>query len=1546
MKRIPRILLFAIAFCLPLGLVTQTQAFYQIQTGFFDFAEVEVGENAGLSEDEVSNILRLADAVYQPTEQDCLFYMCYGERGFADHINGSPFDPTPGGEQAQACEQWAREGYGIVSEQYESSYDVCVDLEYRIAREVTDALPDELEEDVYDVAENCSTAQDEEAYASCQQELRRCAHVLCTDDYRNVNNLEEQQQYCSAVMDVAVGRSENRCGSIRAGYIPESAEYRSGYFELNEIQKADCVALQCGVEQFHVTQDHREVCTAYVSVNGLNPNPTCQQAVDRFAKMEGWFEEDYYYDRDASNLLIARGLHDYLPEDMQEEYFDENAFITREYEQEYRQRRVEQLTYEEKIACVERIISGERLQETYDSDHVAGSELFESYTCDLFARYYGLFEMTDEDHVACLTGIGDGDMLDYLTKNNNRRARLQFYGENQASVTDRSEWQCYYSLQTGAGVNALGNEIEGQQINQEDMGANIARAIAQPDIVITSVDFRDGDAYVVMRNNGAPIDFDPEPFLVGLQWFGPDMNNPGFVSGHYVDQEEPGIWQARVELPRQGYHPDAELMRITADIDGEIAESNEGNNIWEGFPIPNFYADRIIANDDGSIEVRAYDEYNRSEAAPAIGVNWYGVGELREWTRAVNNMPERHQSGYWFAQFRAPDNIGYITRVEAEVNPEAVIQELTNEDNSESYGFAPDFYLAYNSFTEEGHRFIIADDTLDTEYQGNVTVHVRYSAPERILESEEQILRQDREGNWEYVRNNVPEGATYVEMFINLDHDIPETSYSNNFEGRDLGDVDDARVFIEQEAEFEPQQDQEDDAADAYEPRILPDSGLYVVKAGMRKVRSALTFNKVKKTKLKLRFASEKMVEVKKLKEKGKSEVALKHTASAMEEAADAMEIAVKVKDEAEQKEILGAGLRAQARAARVAGVMAKDVAVEDQVAFEKEQKDIIKTVGKVLADVQERHDIAAIVEDATAKDAGDDADLVGQVALLKILEEQAPESTKNQLKKVKEKAARRVAARVDFMSEGERSKFTLKVKERSASVADFKALEEVKQRAKKDETRIAVKVVQQHITNRVVREIKLRVKLEDQSLDLMLEAFEDDDIARDVFNEQVAEVELLSEEETADLQRESRDDDELPDLVPVRVELIGDFLRVTVENRGSIYEFTGENAAEVSVFSHATSGSDELDDGPGFRIESSIAPGTEQTVHVPIADSVRNGSARVIQVEVDYLGAVEESDENNNRAFFELDIEEEPEEAFAQCAEELVCVRHRGNEESYGKREAPEGAEFISCGQCIIPVDEVEEPEPEPEREIEEAPEFVFPQCQERQVCVWIDADKRTMNQEDIPAWAEFHSCGACEAEVAPEPEPEPECRQDADCNDNSLCTNDSCHNGACRNDFQNDCGETEFDCSDRVDNDRNGQTDCDDNQCSADPSCAPEPEPECRVDADCADQDQCTEDSCSGGECRNDFQNDCGETEFDCSDRVDNDRNGQTDCDDNQCSADPSCAPEPEPEPEPVANGVQCDTEYVCTHNAEFNSDESYLRTEAEAQGLDIRSCGFCFM
>jgi len=55
------------------------------------------------------------------------------------------------------------------------------------------------------------------------------------------------------------------------------------------------------------------------------------------------------------------------------------------------------------------------------------------------------------------------------------------------------------------------------------------------------------------------------------------------------------------------------------------------------------------------------------------------------------------------------------------------------------------------------------------------------------------------------------------------------------------------------------------------EPRILPDSPFYFVKNISRSLRSALTFDPVKKAELKLRFANEKLIEAKKLTEKKKN---------------------------------------------------------------------------------------------------------------------------------------------------------------------------------------------------------------------------------------------------------------------------------------------------------------------------------------------------------------------------------------------------------------------------------------------------------------------------------------------------------------------------------------------------------------------------------------------------------------------------------------------------------------------------------------------------
>lgn len=114
--------------------------------------------------------------------------------------------------------------------------------------------------------------------------------------------------------------------------------------------------------------------------------------------------------------------------------------------------------------------------------------------------------------------------------------------------------------------------------------------------------------------------------------------------------------------------------------------------------------------------------------------------------------------------------------------------------------------------------------------------------------------------------------------------------------------------------------------------------------------------------------------------------------------------------------------------------------------------------------------------------------------------------------------------------------------------------------------------------------------------------------------------------------------------------------------------------------------------------------------------------------------------------------------------------------------------------------------------------------------------------------------------------------------------------------------CEATETSCADHVDEDCDGDTDCDDPDCAASPACAVAPESACADAADndgdgktdCADPD-CTGKSCggggkvcAGGACA------CpgGAAEVACGDQKDDDCDGFVDCDDPDCAADAACA------------------------------------------------------
>lgn len=112
--------------------------------------------------------------------------------------------------------------------------------------------------------------------------------------------------------------------------------------------------------------------------------------------------------------------------------------------------------------------------------------------------------------------------------------------------------------------------------------------------------------------------------------------------------------------------------------------------------------------------------------------------------------------------------------------------------------------------------------------------------------------------------------------------------------------------------------------------------------------------------------------------------------------------------------------------------------------------------------------------------------------------------------------------------------------------------------------------------------------------------------------------------------------------------------------------------------------------------------------------------------------------------------------------------------------------------------------------------------------------------------------------------------------------------------------------------------------------PSITITPPPECTSNSGCDDKNSCTQNSCVKGKCVYTTYNACGTTEYSCTDGIDNDRNGKTDCTDSACSSLSFCAPEP-----------SCDdSEVVCGRDGVTYTSECV----AKAKGVIVDSYGKC--
>jgi prepilin-type N-terminal cleavage/methylation domain-containing protein len=125
-------------------------------------------------------------------------------------------------------------------------------------------------------------------------------------------------------------------------------------------------------------------------------------------------------------------------------------------------------------------------------------------------------------------------------------------------------------------------------------------------------------------------------------------------------------------------------------------------------------------------------------------------------------------------------------------------------------------------------------------------------------------------------------------------------------------------------------------------------------------------------------------------------------------------------------------------------------------------------------------------------------------------------------------------------------------------------------------------------------------------------------------------------------------------------------------------------------------------------------------------------------------------------------------------------------------------------------------------------------------------------------------------------------DCVADASCA--GVCGDSNCDAGENACNCSADCGAAAISetgdtaCADGLDNDCDGQIDCNDSECSAASSCV----------------SICGDGSCNAGEGPCNCSTDCGAapvTEANCEDSEDNDCDGDVDCDDSDCNGDEAC-------------------------------------------------------
>jgi len=213
------------------------------------------------------------------------------------------------------------------------------------------------------------------------------------------------------------------------------------------------------------------------------------------------------------------------------------------------------------------------------------------------------------------------------------------------------------------------------------------------------------------------------------------------------------------------------------------------------------------------------------------------------------------------------------------------------------------------------------------------------------------------------------------------------------------------------------------------DPNFLPDNPFYFLKEWVRNIQSTLTFNVIAKAKLKEKFASEKLIELKKMVEQQKTKERVEKAIAKYQGAVEDVERATeRIKERAEENEQVGIFLdkfiQHQALHQRVLQKLEEQVPAE---VFEKivEAREIhLEKFGEVMTKLETRENLQERLEKNLQELKGSKFKSFKNLEILKELEEKVPEEAKEAIKNAQENSLRTLQEQLEEMTQETRERF------------------------------------------------------------------------------------------------------------------------------------------------------------------------------------------------------------------------------------------------------------------------------------------------------------------------------------------------------------------------------------------------------------------------------------------------------------------------------------------------------------------------------------------